>query len=239
MVSQGMILKKHRYKLAALLLLLLLVLGFWQFRDQGDEIYQWVELVRLQLELLPTPLFFVTLGLLPLVGVPIVPLYILAGAVYGVWVGLLGMGVSLLLNFSLSYWIGFRFLRSPVHRMVQRAGWTPPEQAPAYPVRFTLLVRFAPGAPLLLQNYFLTLARIPFRTFLIVSWLAEMLIASGYILTGKSLLTGQWGYLVAGLVLVVLILAVAKTYYRKVISREKALKVPVQGDGDAGSQENE
>lgn len=225
--------KKHAYKLIVLLLLFL-VCGVWLLRTHNGELHEFVDYAQHQLESLPAPLFFLAIGLLPMVGVPIVPLYILAGAVYGVWGGLLGMGGSLLVNFTLSYWVASRFLRSLVYRMVRRAGWNPPENPPVYPVRFTLLVRFTPGAPLMLQNYFLGLTQIPFKTFLVVSWLAEMVIAAGYIMTGKSLFSGQWGYLLAGVVLVILILLVAKTYYRKVIAREKSLHSPTSDKGEEG-----
>ena len=60
-----------------------------------------------------------------------------------------------------------------------------------------LVVRFTPGLPLMVQNYLLGLARIPFWRYFAVSLAAEALIALGYILAGEALMQDNPGYVLA------------------------------------------
>lgn len=199
--------------LTAVLIVGLAAVLAWMVVGVGGPWLDWLkigstEITRIVREA-PWPLFYLALALLPLLGVPVVPLYLAAGAAHGLGGALAGVAVALVLNLTLSYGIALR-MRDPVSRLVARAGWrlpqVPEEKMPA----FTVLVRLTPGAPLMLQNYMLGLLRVPFPLYLGVSLVAEMLIALGYIVTGESLYSGRWGFVWMGLGLIVFVLVLTR-----------------------------
>ena len=55
--------------------------------------------------------FFGAMAVLPAIGIPVTPLFVLAGATFGVGPGLLGSGVALGLNLALCYAIARSALR--------------------------------------------------------------------------------------------------------------------------------
>lgn len=152
----------------------------------------------------PLPLFYLGVALIPLAGLPVVPFYLASGAAHGLEVSLVGVGIALFINLSISYFLA-RWLQGPVGRLLARAGWKVPQVPEDQYVRFTILVRLTPGAPLMVQNYILGLTGTPFKTYILVSWLSEMLIATGYIVTGESIYAKSWGFLFAGLGLIVFV----------------------------------
>ena len=149
----------------------------------------------------PFPLFILLVGALPMIGVPVTALYLAAGAVYtplyGLPATLGGLSLGLLLNLLLSYAAAHTF-RSPVERLLGGCGTSMPQfdGMPAW--KIVLLVRITPGAPLMVQNFLLGLAKISLRPYLAVSLLAELTIALGYLTIGSSFGSGRWGFLAAG-----------------------------------------
>lgn len=179
----------------------------------GGPVLVWLrgvaELATAMVREAPWPLFYLALALLPLVGVPVVPLYLAAGAAHGLGSAMAGVALALVVNLSLSYGIAWR-MRDWVGGLVARAGWRVPGYPKGRPAEFTLLVRLTPGAPLMVQNYVLGLTRVPFPVYLGVSLGAEMLIALGYIVTGQSLYRGQWGFIWIGLGVIVFVLLLTR-----------------------------
>lgn len=165
-------------------------------RDELDQLMH-------TLQQLPAPLFFGAVALLPLIGVPITALYLAGGAVYGTGMALIGVGCALLINLTFSYWVAATVARPYVEEWITRRGYAVPNIPPHRETLAIVVVRFTPGAPLLLQNALLGLARVPFPRFLAISWSAEMVIAAGYILTGESLLKGHWHFVAIGVAVVV------------------------------------
>ena len=72
----------------------------------------------------------------------------------------------------------------------------------------TLLVRLTPGPPFFLQSYLLGLAEVPFRLYMIVSWLAVLPLALAVVLLGKAAREGNVGKIavVIGLIVVAVVL---------------------------------
>jgi len=157
------------------------------------------------LQAAPVALFYLGMALIPLLGLPVVPFYMAAGAAYDFPVSMVGIGLALLLNLTVSYWIA-RGLSGPVSRLLARAGWKIPQVPSSQYVQFTILVRLAPGAPLMVQNYILGLSGAPFLLYLAVSWPTEMLIATGYVLIGDSLYDRSWGILFAGVAFIIFVI---------------------------------
>lgn len=172
----------------------------------------WVNEVLGFVRQVPFPLFVLLLALLPMVGIPVTALYVIAGAIYAPVLGypltLAGMAVSILLNASLSYAVA-QWFHTPVEKLLQRWGRTFPKFTGLSAWKVILLVRLTPGAPLMVQNLFLGLARVPFAWFLGLSLVTELAIATGYLTVGGSFATGRWGGLAmgAGIVVVALLLA--------------------------------
>ena len=114
----------------------------------------------------PLP-FFAGMAVAPGVGVPITPLFVLAGATFGRRVGLIGSGVALAANLSLCYWIARSGLRPWLVRLLGRFDYELPdfEQKSKGAWRFALMVKVAPGIPQFVKNYALGVAGVPFALY--------------------------------------------------------------------------
>ena len=147
---------------------------------------------------------------LPLFGVPVSPFFVLAGIAYGLKLGLLASAIGLTLNIILAYWIAARFLRTTIQKIVHRSGRALPEFPPCEYVRGTLLLRLTPGFPLSLQNYILGLARVPFKTYLLISLPAQYFFMIGYLVSGGALFEGKLGLIIVGVSLIIASLLLTK-----------------------------
>jgi uncharacterized membrane protein YdjX (TVP38/TMEM64 family) len=133
--------------------------------------------------------FFAAMAVLPAIGLPITPLFVLAGATFGVALGLLGSGVALGLNLSLCYAIARSGLRPRLEALLQRFEYELPdfEAKNKGALRFTLFVKLTPGAPAVAKNYLLGLTGVPFPLY----FGSSMLITGAYgvlcIVVGVSL----------------------------------------------------
>jgi uncharacterized membrane protein YdjX (TVP38/TMEM64 family) len=133
--------------------------------------------------------FFGAMAVLPAIGVPMTPLFVLAGATFGVGPGLLGSLVALGLNLTLCYAIASSGLRSRLVALLRRFEYELPdfEQRETGAVRFTLLVKMAPGAPAVVKNYLLGLTGVPFPVYFGLSMLITGAYAAVCIVVGVSL----------------------------------------------------
>ena len=194
---------RHRLALAVIALLLLSVLGSWLAPDHPLAVWhRWVEGTMDRLRLAPFPLFILLAAVLPLSGFPVVAIYLAAGVVYAPVLGLpltlAGVALALLMNLLLSHWISHVF-HGTVERLLKRFKVPMPSFGKLPPWKVVLLVRITPGAPLVMQNLLLGLMRMPLFPFVAVSLPVESLIAWGYMVAGKSVATGHWGWFVGGI----------------------------------------
>src|SRR5262245_32848199 len=67
-------------------------------------------LVRWMSEAAPAP-FFLAMAVLPAIGVPLSPFMIVAGATFGIWVGLIGSIAAIAINLCICYAIAHSTLR--------------------------------------------------------------------------------------------------------------------------------
>jgi uncharacterized membrane protein YdjX (TVP38/TMEM64 family) len=134
--------------------------------------------------------FFGLVALLPAIGAPVTPLFVLAGATFGVGVGLIGSWIALALNLTLCYWLARSKLRPLVERLLERMSR---RELPDFAekdrnaVRFTLLVKLAPGLPSFAKNYMLGVAGVPFALYFAVSMLTAGAYAAALVVLGESL----------------------------------------------------
>lgn len=196
-----------------------------------------VEAVR---DLGPVP-FFVAMGVLPVIGFPVTPFYLLAGATFGVWSSLLGTALAQALNLLLAYWLARRYLKGVIEKLVKGARYRIPEVKPKHYVNFTLLVKITPGPPNFIKSFILGLARIPFGIFFIISWPTTMGYAVGVIIFGDSLVERDIQQAILGFVFMVIFLLGLKltaNFY----SKRRGLHDPAGGidpDGFASEPDEE
>ena len=147
--------------------------------------------------------FFTAMAILPAVGAPMAAFTIPAGEAFGAQLGLgVVIGISLAVigvNLALGYWVARYALRPVLAGLLKRYGYTVPRVTPENALSVALLVRLTPGPPHVLQAWILGVAELPFRMYLIVSWLAMVPWALGGIILGQGLFNGNFGLAMMGL----------------------------------------
>jgi uncharacterized membrane protein YdjX (TVP38/TMEM64 family) len=152
----GVELTPHRLKVAGLVVLGAIAL--WWLYGRID-VAAW----HARAERLDGFTVFAALTFLPLFGFPISVLHVIAGARFGVALGLALVGISIVIQLLLSYWFvalapGFFARRmAPWRARLPRAAHRPLTQ-------FTMLV---PGAPYFVQNYVLPVMGVPLGTYVL------------------------------------------------------------------------
>jgi len=110
-------------------------------------------------------LVFALTVILPLLGVPVSALYVVAGAKFGTFWGLTLTLVAIALHLLASWWIAHSWLKRPLEAVLRKLGRNVPQVPPGEYVPVCLLVALLPGASYALKNYLLVLAGVPFRSF--------------------------------------------------------------------------
>jgi uncharacterized membrane protein YdjX (TVP38/TMEM64 family) len=166
--------------LLAIALLSLAVL-LWSIWDR-EALLQWIQSARA----LP---FFAVMAILPAVGVPITPFFVLAGATFGTRVGLAGSLLALGANLALCYFIARSGLRPRLVALLGRFDYELPNFAAGgkSALRFALVVKATPGVPAFVKNYALGAAGVPFGVYLATSMSVTGLYAALLIVLGESL----------------------------------------------------
>ena len=158
----------------------------WAIWDR-EALMQWMERARV------VP-FFVAMAILPALGVPSTPFYLLAGATFRIEVALIGTALAIAASQSIGYWIGRSGLRPRLYRLFERFDFELPDfDARAGAVRFTALFKLAPGVPGFIKNFGLGAARVPFAVFFTLGLSISWVYASALIVLGDSLFEHQLG----------------------------------------------
>lgn len=166
--------------------------------------------------------FFLAMALLPALGVPITPFFIVAGATFGTFVGLTGSAIALSANLLLCYWIARSGLRPWLTRLLARTRYDIPDfEEGKGALRFTLLVKLAPGVPIFIKHYLLGLAGVPFWIYFAVSGAITGLYAGAFVVLGDSLLEHDLGTSAMALAALVAI-ALAIYLWRRLVGKRPA-----------------
>jgi uncharacterized membrane protein YdjX (TVP38/TMEM64 family) len=156
----------------------------------------------------PIP-YFAALAIVPCVGFPTTPFFLLAAPAFGVPVSILGTAVALAVQYGFSYWLAKSHLLGWLEKLLARTRYDLPEVKAQNYWRVALLIKLPPGVPPALKHYLMALAGIPFGIYFTVSWSLSMIYAVGAIIVGDSVWDRNYAGFLAGLVLIVaLILAV-------------------------------
>lgn len=151
--------------------------------------------------------FFAAMAVLLAIGFPFTAFCLAAGSAFGEQLGirgiLAGAAATVLINVTLTYWLARYALRPLLERWLGRLGYRIPVVDAADQVEVTILVRITPGPPFLVQSYLLGLAQIPFRKYILPSFLLPMLNATGIVMFGDALAQGKAKWAVVGISLLI------------------------------------
>lgn len=165
--------------------------------------------------------FFLAMALLPAVGVPITPFFIVAGATFGVHIGLAGSAAALTGNLLLCYWIARSGLRPWLAGLLARTRYRIPDfEKGEGALRFALLVKLAPGVPVFIKHYLLGMAGVPFAIYFAVSAAITGLYGGAFVVLGESLLDHDVGGSAAAIAVLALV-ALAIYLWRRRATRQQ------------------
>lgn len=170
--------------------------------------------------------FFSGMALLPAVGAPMSAFTLVAGEAFAPQMTVPGVivtvGVAIAANIAITYWLARYALRPLLTKLVARYGYAVPRVTKDTALSVALVVRLTPGPPFFLQSYLLGLAEVPFRLYLLVSWLAVMPLALAFVLLGKAAREGHFGKIGAVLGLIVVALVVVQIVRRRLAAKREA-----------------
>ncbi len=154
--------------------------------------------------------FFAAMAVLPL---PLFWFTVPAGEAFAAQLTLGGVIAAALaaiaVNLALAYALARWALRPALARLIRSRGYTIPQVTAKNALMVVLLVRLTPGPPLFLQCWILAIAGVPFRLYMIASWLLTVPWIVGGVVLGRGALTGNFKILLAGAgVLVAAVMAV-------------------------------
>ncbi len=168
--------------------------------------------------------FFGAMALLPLVGAPLMAFTLTAGTAFAGRMTMGGVLVTTLaaigVNLALTYWLARRALRPLLERLLKRFGYAVPRVTADNALSIALVVRLTPGPPFFLQSYLLGVAEVPFRLYMLVSWLCVLPWAAGAVVLGRGLFDGNFKVVAMGLGLIVAATAVVHLVRRRLAKRE-------------------
>ena len=168
--------------------------------------------------------FFGAMAVLPAIGAPMTPFYLLAGPAFGEQMTLPGVVAAevatLVVSFSLSYWLSGRALRPAVEWLLSHTRFRVPQVKPENELTVTVLVRVTPGPPLVLQSYILGLAGVRFRTYLAVSMAVQTVMCAGVTIFGKALMEEKGGLALMGVMVLVAAVVLVQLLRRKFAKRD-------------------
>lgn len=134
----------------------------------------------------PVP-FFLALAILPAVGFPTTPFYIMAGATFAPWVTVVGIAVSLAIHVTMCYWVAHSWMRRILVRILRRTKYQLPVLDQNRALRFALLVKMAPGVPTFFKTYLIGMSGISFPAHFAICFGITGCYAAAFVVLGDSL----------------------------------------------------
>ncbi len=167
--------------------------------------------------------FFMAMLLLPAAGAPLLAFTIPAGELFAPQLGLAGVLaltlVILALNLALIYWLARFALRPVLTGLMKRYGYSVPRVTEKNALAVILVVRLT-GSPYAVQGYILGLAEVPFRIYMIASWLCVLPWAAGAVVLGQGIMNGNFKLVGAGLAVLAIAVVSVQLLRKKFAKRE-------------------
>ena len=159
-----------------LLLAVILVVSFYQLITLGKNDIQVPEFLRFLVEPTSNPGWFLGLvSILPMLGFPMSAFCLLAGMKFGLTLGTLIIGVAMVLHILLAYWLGHSYLKEPLHRWLDKRGYSIGRMPEQHQLKYAITFVALPLVPYAAKNYLLAMSRLRLSYFLAVSWPIQML----------------------------------------------------------------
>ena len=159
--------------------------------------------------------FFAGIVVLPTIGAPLTAFTVTAGEAFAPQMTLGGVIAAVVIaiagNLALNYWLARYALRPLFARLAHHYGYRIPRVTRANALSVTLVFRLTPGIPFFMQSYILGLAEVPFRLYMITSWVCALPLAVGAVILGKGMFDGH--FKMAGAGLAVIAVAVALVHW--------------------------
>ncbi len=163
--------------------------------------------------------FFAATAVLPAFGAPLSAFTITGGEIFAPLMTMPGviaaMMFAIAVNLAFTYWLARYALRPVLSKVIKRYGYSIPSVTRENSLSVALAVRLTPGPPFCLQSYILGLAEVPFRLYMVVSWLCILPWAVGALVLGKGLFNGNFKLVLYGIG----VIAVATIIVNRVRSR--------------------
>lgn len=148
--------------------------------------FDWTALMRV-IAGLPRGLLIAAMAALPLIGFPILPVYLVAGARFGPYGGGVVVTVATAAHLLGTYLIARSILRRPLLRLLHRWHAHLPEIPPDEQVAVAFIAALVPGIPYVVRNYLLAILGLRLRVYF---WIAlPIYVARSYV----SILMGNLG----------------------------------------------
>lgn len=160
--------------------------------------------------------YFSAMALLPAIGATVTPFFIVAGATFGVEVGLLGSAFAMAVNAWICHTLATGPLRDAARRLMNRLGHRLPEvETGRDALRLTVMAQLTPGVPAFLKNYVAGVAGAPLSVFFPVVMIFRLAYAAPLVLLGESIFDHDLDRAtVVGATVLVLLVAVGLAYRR-------------------------
>ncbi len=179
----------------ALVLVAMAAAGFWWLKIHDFNVRLSIDEGIKVLQSAGPLVFFTAMAILPAVGFPISIFYLAAAAAFSARMGTAGVvaasGGALAVDLALAYWLARYGLRPWLEQMISRTKYKIPVVADAEQNQIILLVRITPGPPFFVQNFLLGMAEVRFSSFFGISWVVNMLYATGFIVFGDAIFQGK------------------------------------------------
>lgn len=189
--------------------------------------------------------FFIALAILPGLGLPTTPFFVLAGATFSPWVNVVGISLSLAAHVTMCYWLARSWLRTWLVCLLNRFGYKMPHLQDRDALRLALLIKMAPGLPTFLKNYAIGMSGISFWPYFLVTFGVTGCYAAVFATMGDSIMERDFGTGIISAALFIVII-VGLYFIRQRLRVERvpgsapiARKVDVgqaSGEGDDGEQ---
>jgi hypothetical protein len=152
------------------------------------------------LQHIPLWLYLPSFVILPAFGVPMSLFYLTVGAFADGLPGSLALAwCGMVANMAVSYLVA-KAASGPVHRFVRRRGYGVPQLHRDDAWKAIVALRVSP-LPYLLQSWLLTLGGARFLPYMLFGAPVQAMVGLGFVVLGESLLAGELGWAMVGVVL--------------------------------------
>lgn len=135
---------------------------------------------------MPPALFLLLFLILPLLGAPVLPFYVLLGIRFDIFWGVLLMTVMLPIHLAFSYVLAVFALRPLVESIAGKWEYAVPTVPRDRAIWFSFLFMAAPGPSYAMKNYLLALSGVSFGCYFIIGWIIQGIWGLPFIVLGEA-----------------------------------------------------